>query len=587
MNGHFAAAVPTKSGFAIVGDDPSKTLPQLSGVIAPLDILAEKAAGIGFVNWQADDDRVVRRVPLLMTVNGHMQPSFAIESLRVAQDASTYILKSAGARDDAFASSSGLAAVKVGDLVVPTQSAGDIRAYFAKADPRFSTPAWKLFESGADLSDFAGKIVVVGASAAMLSDVVATPLDPSTPGVEAQAQLIEQMLDGASLLRPDWAFGAELLAGTLISLMLVAALPKISALATVLLGALAVAALGLASGLGFVKYGLLLDPVTPSLSSGAVFLAGALALYGQKRRQLTEIRSLFGRFVSAAVVERLADRPEAIKLGGEQRRLTLMFCDLRSFTTLAETFNAVELTAFLNEYLTPMTDIVLARMGTIDKYMGDAIMAFWNAPLDDAAHAANAARAALDMRGALADLNRRWAACGLESGGSVRHLKFGVGLNTGECCVGNLGSTRRLDYSAIGDEVNIASRLEGASKAFGVDIVASASTREEAPGFAWLEIERVILKNKTRATAVYALAGDADYAESAAFKSLVERHEKVLAAYRAGDFAAAASAAATAEGLAPDDLKGLYASYYKPRLSRLAADGVGPGWEPVLALDTK
>ena len=588
MNGNFAGAVPAKSGFAVVGDDPTKTLPQLSGVIAPLDVLAEKAAGIGFVNWQADDDRVVRRVPLVMTVHGHIQPSFAIEALRVAQGASTYILKSADAvRDETFASSSGLVAIKVGDLVVPTQSAGDIRAYFAKADPRLSTPAWRLFESGADLSDFAGKIVVVGASAAMLSDVVATPLNPSTPGVEAQAQLIEQMLDGASLLRPDWAFGAELLAGTLISLMLIVALPKISALAAALLGALAVAVLALASGLAFIKYGLLLDAVTPSLSSGAVFLAGALALYGQKRQQLTEIRSLFGRFVSAAVVERLADRPEAIKLGGEQRPLTLMFCDLRSFTTLAENFTAVELTSFLNEYLTPMTDIVLARMGTIDKYMGDAIMAFWNAPLDDAAHAANAARAALDMRGALAELNRRWAARGLESGGSVRHLKFGVGLNTGECCVGNLGSTRRLDYSAIGDEVNIASRLEGASKVFGVDIVASASTREEAPGFAWLEIERVILKNKTRATAVYALAGDAVYAESAAFKSLAERHEKVLAAYRAGDFAAAASAAAVAEGLAPDDLKSLYASYYKPRLARLAADGAGPGWEPVLALETK
>src|SRR5579883_1068288 len=362
INGHLAGPVPAKSGFAIVGDDPGKTLPQLTGLIAPLDVLAKKAAGVGFVNWQADDDRVVRRVPLLMTVNGHMQPSFAIESLRVAQGASTYILKSAAASDETFASSSGLVAIKVGDLVVPTQSAGDIRAYFAKADPRFSTPAWKLFESGADFSDFAGKIVVVGISAAMLSDVVATPLDPSTPGVEAQAQLIEQMLDGASLLRPDWAFGAELLAGTLISLMLVVALPKISTLATALLGALAVAALGLVSGLGFVKYGLLLDPVTPSLSSGAVFLAGALALYGQKRQQLTEIRSLFGRFVSAAVVERLADRPEAIKLGGEQRRLTLMFCDLRSFTTLAEHFTAIELTSFLNEYLTPMTDIVLARM---------------------------------------------------------------------------------------------------------------------------------------------------------------------------------------------------------------------------------
>src|SRR5260370_39351738 len=184
-----------------------------------------------------------------------------------------------------------------------------------------------------------------------------------------------------------------------------------------------------------------------------------------------------------------------------------MFCDLRSFTTLSENFSAVELTMFLNEYLTPMTDIVLGQMGTVDKYMGDAIMAFWNAPLDDAAHAAHAVRAALEMRAALAQLNRHWAGRDSESRDGRRNLKFGVGLNTGDCCVGNLGSSRRFDYSAIGDDVNVASRLEGASEVFGVDIIASASTREEARGFAWLEIDRAYLKNKTHATAVYALAG--------------------------------------------------------------------------------
>ena len=239
-----------------------------------------------------------------------------------------------------------------------------------------------------------------------------------------------------------------------------------------------------------------------------------LALYGQKRRQLNETRSHFGRFVSPAVVARLAEHPDAVRLGGEQRTLTLMFCDIRSFTTLSEGLSAVELTSFLNEYLTPMTDAVLQEMGAVDKYMGDAIMAFWNAPLDDPAHAAHAVRAALTMRKTLAELNRRWASRPAESGRAFHEVKFGVGLNTGECCVGNLGSTRRFDYSAIGDEVNIASRLEGASKILGVDIVASRLTRDEAPDFAWLEVDRVLLKGKTRPTPVYALAGDAATAAS-------------------------------------------------------------------------
>ena len=206
---------------------------------------------------------------------------------------------------------------------------------------------------------------------------------------------------------------------------------------------------------------------------------------------MNEIRSAFGRFVSPAVVARLAEHPENLQLGGQQRDLTLMFCDIRSFTTLSEGFTAVELSTFLNEYLSPMTDIILKELGTVDKYMGDAIMAFWNAPLDDPAHGVHAVRAALrDARNA-GQLNAEWKARAEKAGRPVSiAVKFGIGLNTGECSVGNMGSNQRFDYSALGDEVNIASRLEGSSKQFGVDIVASAATRDEAPEFAWLEIDQ-------------------------------------------------------------------------------------------------
>jgi adenylate cyclase len=578
---------PAKSGFAFVGEDPTRDLPHMSGVLAPIATLAKSAAGVGFVNWQPDADRVVRRVPLLIVANGQIQPSFAMESLRVAQGASTYIVKSADTGGGSLGQGVGVAAIKVGDVVVPTQPSGDIRAYFSLADPSLSLPAWKALAPGADLSGLAGKIVLVGASASLLSDVVATPLNPSTPGVEAEAQLIEQIVSGQELLRPDWAPGAEFVASAALSLALVVLTPLLSALWSALFGACAVAAMAGASWFAFTHYGVLLDPVTPSYSSGAVFLAGVLTLYSQKRRQLNETRSHFGRFVSPAVVARLAENPEAIQLGGLQRTLTLMFCDIRSFTTLSEGLTAVELTSFLNEYLTPMTDAVLGQMGTVDKYMGDAIMAFWNAPLDDAAHAAHAVRAALLMRKTLGELNLRWESSAAPANQVFHRVKFGIGLNTGECCVGNLGSTRRFDYSAIGDEVNVASRLEGASKVLGVDIVASAPTRADAPDFAWLEIDRLVLKGKTLPTAVYALAGDASFATSASFRELAERHEAILAAYRGREFVAAGRLAVEAAAFAPNELKGLYTHYYQERFAILAISQLGPAWEPVFTLETK
>ncbi|THD49514.1 MAG: adenylate/guanylate cyclase domain-containing protein [Bradyrhizobium sp.] len=249
--------------------------------------------------------------------------------------------------------------------------------------------------------------------------------------------------------------------------------------------------------------------------------------------------------------------------------------------------SAVELTSFLNEYLTPMTDAVLEQLGTVDKYMGDAIMAFWNAPLDDREHAVHAVRAALHMRKLLVDLNRRWTDTASPTNRVFHQVKFGVGLNTGECCVGNLGSSRRFDYSAIGDEVNIASRLEGASKVLGVDIVASAPTREGAPDFAWLEIDRVLLKGKTLPTAVFALAGGPEVAASADFRELAKLHEDMLAAYRERDFLEAGRLAGEAAQRAPGELGGLYMNYYLERFALLATSKLGEAWEPVFVLETK
>jgi len=326
--------------------------------------------------------------------------------------------------------------------------------------------------------------------------------------------------------------------------------------------------------------------VFPSLSAGIVFLAGVLALYGLKQSQERHVRQAFGRFVSPAVVQRLAENPDKLILGGENRELTLLFCDLRSFTTISEGFDAHGLTRFLNEYLTPMTDVVLDHGGTVDKYMGDAIMAFWNAPLDDEHHARNSAMAALAMRAELAKLNARWQ----DEAGAQRKpfpkVRFGVGLNTGICCVGNLGSTRRFDYSAIGDDVNVASRLEGATKFLGVDIAANEATRGEAPDLAWLEIEKLVVKGKSLPITAYALVGDETMARSESFKALAERHEAMLDAFRGRAFDEALKYCEEAASLAPEEIAGLYA-FYHTRIMEVLEEVPGEEWSPLLKLEEK
>jgi adenylate cyclase len=577
----------TKAGFVTAGDDPTKFMPSWPGLLMPLPELAQHAAGIGFLNWRPDDDRVVRRVPLILNVNGALQPSLAMEALRVAQGASTYIVKSLNASGEtAFGQEYGVVAIRNGDLTIPTDASGDVRVYFAQADPRRLIPAWKALEPGADLSDLRGKIVFFGASAPLLSDIVATPLSRAMPGVEAHAQIVEQLLSGQTLRRPDWAPSAEWMATALICAVLVATTWLLGPYLAALVYAAVLAAIVAVSWFAFSRHGLLIEPTYPAFSAAAVYFTGVSTLYAVKRHQEREIRSAFGRFVSPAVVARLAEMPGALELGGLQRELTLLFCDIRGFTTISEGLNASELTHFLNQYLTPMTDAILDREGTIDKYMGDAIMAFWNAPLDDPDHAAHAVESALEMRETLVALNEGWRSRAEAEERPFKPVRFGIGLNSGECCVGNLGSLRRFDYSAIGDEVNVASRLEGACKIFEVDIIGSETVRSQAPDFAWLEIDSVLVKGKTRPVGLYALAGDSAVATSDEFADLSRLHATMLAAYRNRDFAGAISMAKEAAARAPVAVRGLY-NYNLRRFTQLADSAQDPDWRPLIALDEK
>ncbi len=580
------ADLPVRFGVASVGDDPLRFLPAFSGAIVPLPGLSRASAGVGALNWLADRDQVVRRVPLLVAVGDKIVPSLSLEALRVAQGATTVIVRASNASGEtALGAHSGVNALKVGELEIPTDAQADLRVRYTRTEPRRFLPAWKVLAGAVDPDEVRGRIVVLGISAVALRDQRATPVDASVAGVEIHAQVIEQVLAGAWLVRPDWAPGAELALAALLALAIAVALPRITAASGAVGALVLVAALAAASWRQFSADGILLDPILPGLSVILTYGAGVVWLYRDEQRRRREVREAFGRYVSPAVVARLADDPGKLVLGGETRTLSIMFCDVRGFTSLAERFDAQGLTQFMNEYLTGMSDAVLAHGGTIDKYIGDAVMAFWNAPLDEPDHARCAARAALAMIDALEGLNGDWRARAQARGDAHEDVRIGIGLATGECCVGNFGSIHRFDYSVMGDQVNLASRLEGATKFYQVDVLAAQATRERAADFAWLEIDALRVKGKQEIVRVHALAGDDVMRRSAAFADLAKAHEAMIEAYRGADFARAIALARDLAGDAPPRLRGFYAGF--ERRCRPLAQSRPDGWTPVTELSEK
>lgn len=536
-SGAIHAGFKSKAGFAVAGDDPKPFLIPFESRTGNLPILEAAASGIGAINWIPDRDQVVRRVPLLFKVGEDIVPSLAAEALRVAQGASTFILKASNANGQtAFGQATGLNHLKIGAVETPTDSDSGIWLSFRPSHTEAFIPAWKVLSGEAGEEDLFGAIVLVGTSAPGLLDLRATPLDAAVPGVEIHAQLLEHLLSGRSLTRPDYAPAVEIACILLFGLMLAFILPQVAALASAAIGLLVVALLLAGGWFAFDSAGLLFDPLFPS---AAVFLTVAVATYYTYRRteiQRGEVRGAFGRYVAPAVVDHIIADPSRLKLGGEVRQLTLLFCDVRNFTSISERMSAAELTQFINELLTPLSEVILKNLGTIDKYMGDAIMAFWNAPIDQADHAARACRTAMEMARAMPALNKKWKERAAAAGGpDFPPVRIGIGLNTGDCCVGNLGSEQRFDYSAIGDDVNVASRFEGLTKHYGLPAIAGEATVMAAPDIAVLEVDLVRVKGRGRPARIYTfldlLGGD-----DSARQILVPAQEQFLACYRAADW---------------------------------------------------
>ncbi len=521
-----------KAGYAVLGDDPKPFLPPFSGADRNLPVLDAAAHGLGAINWIPNRDQVVRRAPLFFRLGDDIVPSLAAEALRIAVGASTYQLKASNASGEtAFGATSGLNHVRIGDVEIPIDADGAITLKFRHSNPAAFIPAWTVLSGAVAEKDIAGKIILIGTSTPGLLDLRATPLDEALPGVEIHAMTLEHILAGRSLTRLDYALAVEEFVIIALGLLLAFIMPRLTPAYAAAIGVAVFASINVDGWLAYRYWNLLFDPLYPALVLVMLTAGITFYIYRQVERQRGEIRGAFGRYLAPAVVEEIIADPARLELGGEVRELSLMFCDVRNFTSISEGLTAGELTHFINELLTPLSDIILAERGTIDKYMGDAIMAFWNAPLALPDHAARACRAAVAMAGRMSDLNRQWRDEAAAAGRSFKDVRIGIGINTGECCVGNLGSEHRFDYSAIGDEVNITSRFEGLTKLYGVAVVVGERTVQQARGIPALELDLIRVKGRSQPTRIYALAEALDGSEWLA--RLRPLQQSLLEAYRA------------------------------------------------------
>lgn len=547
-----------KAGFATAGDDPLLFLqPHLRYAAAVPNLyqfeLAARGQGSFNTGTGLDRDGVIRRVPMVFALQGAegrpvLVPSLAAEALRVAQGASGYIIRSSGASGQtALGANSGINALRVGALEAPTDRYG--RVWLHDMDPAVARlrriPAWRVLSRQVNPNDLVDRIVFVGTSAAGLKDLRASPLDPNGPGVDIHARIAEQMIIGDFLQRPDWIDTVEIIWLLLLGMLIILALMRSTPLTAALLMVLGLTAPPAFAGLAFEHLGLLLDPVYPAAVVLLVYLVLSLLLFMAREIERKQVRTAFAQYVSPAVVETLARNPALLKLGGELRRVTIMFMDVRDFTSRAEKMKPTELTEFLNRLFTPLTESVQRHGGTIDKYIGDAIMAFWNAPLDDPDHAKHAVMAAREMLTEVTRLNDEWTATAAGLGLHFERVRIGIGLNTGEACVGNMGSRQRFAYSVIGDAVNLAARIEGLCKTYGVRLVASHATMQEV-GVTGVKLDTVRVKGREASVPVFTLPEAIPGLGTADAGRIDAAHTRILAALAARDAAAARAALAEA-----------------------------------------
>lgn len=529
----------------------------------------ESSRYVGCYNVISDQDGSVRRMPLVLRYDGRIFPTLALQMLDAAYPDRHLTIK---------VDSEGVEEIRFGNTLIPTNKKGQMLLNFygpGGTFPHFS--ASKLLHDELPKDCLKDRLVVIGNTTMGLFDMRPTPVSEMFPGVEVHCVVLENILHHQFLKRPQYYIlfdFAAIFALALIFLLLQARLKGV-----VLSGAV----LALLGGYVWFTHYMFLGPgiwvshVYPILGLVVSYIGTAAHRYMKEEREKRQIRQTFSLYVPRSVVEEMLAHPERLRLGGEKKELSVFFSDIRGFTTLSEKLPAEELVPQLNEYLTRMTQIVFDHQGTLDKYIGDAIMAIFGAPLTQEDHSYRACSTALDMEKTLKALQAEWQAQGKPI------LKIGIGINTGLMMVGNMGSEGRFDYTVLGDNVNLASRLEGLTKKYGVTIVLSESTWEAAGGrFVGRELDIVRVKGKQNPVAIFELMARAEESES--YREPIEVYSKALHEFRLRNWQSSLELFKKVENWWPADAPSLL---YQNRCLELLEKDPGPDWSFVTVLDSK
>jgi len=518
------------------------------GIQPNIELFNNKAAGIGVVNVLPEIDGVVRRIPMVVSSGGLLYPSITLETLRVAVGDPSFQVKS---------SVSGIEAVRIPSFSkITTDPIGRIWVDWS------STP---IEHSLMDLPEsFDGGIVIVGLTAKGLNNPVATARGGLFPHY-LQASVLDTLTSGTSISRPDWADGVEVLAIIVLSILIIFLTRWKYAIAPILI---IIGSIYYVSRYVFSHQGILLDGIYPIISLSVVYGHAYTVKFISELNQKLQIKKQFGTYLSPAMVEKLQKDPSLLKLGGETRELSIMFTDVRGFTAISEHYGAdvQGLTKIMNRYMTAMTAKIIENEGTLDKYIGDAQMAFWNAPLDDKDHALNAVKTGLEMLDDLDRFNEEITKEGIPAFG------MGLGINTGIVVVGNMGSEQRFDYTCLGDSVNLASRLEGQSKPYGVRIVLGTRTADLVRDkYNVIELDNIAVKGKTEGIKIYTIG------ETVKFK-----HDEYLKEYYRGNWDKSIK---WAKDLAEDDSVTIK-QYYMNMIERME-EGLPANWDGTFRATSK
>ena len=564
-----------KFGLVTQGDDAKQFVPQYKGLQKNIALLEDASAGLGSMSI-GNNDSIVRTIPTFETINDKLIPSFPLELVRVAIGASTYQIKASNASsEEAFGEATGINHVKLGGLVMPTNPDGSLWIYPTPSKNLNIIPAWKVLNDEYDSSYFEGKITIVGTSASGLFDLRSNAIEQNVPGVTIVAQFVQQIFSNTFLKRPDWLLGLEFLAGLVISVLMTIVIQRNGPV-----GGLAVFALGngsvvYASYYFFINHQYLVDPISPLVICLVAYLVITFFNFLFTELERSKVRTAFSQYLAPAMVEKLAQSSESLVLGGERKEMTFLFSDIRGFTAISEKYqkDPEGLTDLINQVLTVLSNEILATEGTIDKYMGDCIMAFWNAPTDQPDHRDRALQAAFAMQKALTNLNLDLERSEQDT------LSVGIGINSGQCIVGNMGSEDRFDYTVLGDAVNLASRLEGQCSHYGFEMILGEETAKTLQGHQIVELDMLAVKGKTEPVKIYTALENFDQS------NFIEEHNQFLRFYRAKQWAEALDHIKKYQSQINEF--GIYYDLFLRRIDELKENPPENDWQGVFVADFK